>query len=125
MSYDKIYEMSLYKKARCEALAELWDSAERDFSTLLARDSSNIAVRQSLAYIHANNGKLETALEEYRLLHGQNSYDDSIAEGYIKTLFMSGDVENAKKELDSYKNQFPKNKEAVKKLESIFTASDE
>ncbi|MCR5123724.1 MAG: tetratricopeptide repeat protein [Treponema sp.] len=107
MRDEELYLSSYYKLARAYALAQNWDSAKECYEELLSRDSENVNLKISIAYITAMRGENDEAIEQFRNLNEENPYVQSILENYITLLLFVGRAEDAEKLYFTLKEKFP------------------
>lgn len=107
LSFPKIRDSALFRMGRCASLCEDWTKAEESFLRLLKDDEGNTAVRQSLAYVYCQSGRIEEGLNEYRALHEEKPHDESIYKGYIKALRLNNLDEEADREEEAFTALFP------------------
>ncbi len=119
MECKDVYDAALYKTGRCYAALENWDKAESVFLQILAKDSGNLTVKHSLAYIHIQKGEIQAGLEEYKTLHQDNLHDKLIAKSYIKVLLLADQKDEAALEFDIFKETFS-DSEDIAELEKLF-----
>ena len=65
MDNQDIYWNAYYKLAKCYVYEAKWDDALNAYETLLNRDSENISIQSSIAYIYAMSGNTEKSIEAY------------------------------------------------------------
>ena len=112
-----------YQLGRMYALSGNWNEAEKVFLNLLKRDSENLAIKKSLAYIFALNGKTEKSLEMYSRLFQDNPDDSEILVNYIAVLLSDNRIEEAQAQLLLLKQRFPDNSSIEKLQEKIFSGA--
>jgi len=106
----KLYWACLYKIADANFRLGKWAEAENGFKILLKRDSENLQLQESLAYVYASQGKYEEALDLYSELEKKYPENQSFLENYIVILLSQENAEQARLKLDNLKKLFPDNK---------------
>ncbi len=109
MRNKEVYMTSFYKYARCLALARDWENALAAYNILLSKDSSNLSLRLSVAYITAMSGKIDESIVMYKTLVAEYPDDEAALENYISLLLNVGRAEDAEKEYFILKEKFPNN----------------
>lgn len=105
---DKNFEESaFYQIGVCYVMQKEWDSAEAVFNEILKKDPENSTIKSSVAYIKANAGKFQEAIDLYRELSEQYPNDSSYLINYINILIADKRFELASKKLNDLKEQFP------------------
>lgn len=109
LNNKEIYWIVYYKLAKVHVYKSNWLEAKNMFSTLLTRDSENLLVKESLAYIYAMNNELDKAILLYKELYEILPNDIEKLENYLSLLILNNDYENAQILLDKLKTDFPDN----------------
>ena len=111
MRNEELYLSSYYKLARSYALAKNWDEAMKCYDELLARDSDNVILKSSIAYITAMSGEVDDGILKYKELLEANPYDQNLLETYVALLINVGRGEDAEESFFLLKEKFPDNKQ--------------
>lgn len=128
MKNKKLYWTAFYKLGRTYVLLKNWEEAEKIFAKLLKRDSENLSLKMSLAYITAMNGKLDSAKEMYKILWEENSENADVLVNYINVVIAQEDYDFAKTLIGELKEKFNDNKNISvfeKKIEEIEKQTEE
>ncbi len=105
---DKKYEdSSYYQIGVCYVMQKDWENAEKVFLDILKKDPENTSLKSSIAYIKANNGKFQDALDLYRELYEAYPNDSSFLINYIAILIADKRFEIADQRLAELKERFP------------------
>ncbi len=99
--------IAYYKIGYAYALAKDWVNAESVYRELLAQDPQNVSLAASLAYITAQKGDIDSALVQYEKLTGLQPFDQSLRENYTVLLVAAGRNDDAAKQLELLKTDFP------------------
>lgn len=75
-----------FKIARTAALAKDWNTALKEYGSLLEKDKDNLLLKKSIAWIYGQKGDLEKAETEYEALYTAHSYDKDVCTNYILVL---------------------------------------
>ena len=110
MGNKDIYWSAYYKLAKCYVYQSKWGDAQTAYETMLKRDSNNISLKSSVAYIYAMNGNTEKSIELYSELMEQSPDQSEILENYICVLLAADKKEDAKTQYDLLKQKFPESK---------------
>ncbi len=122
MKNKSLYWTAFYKLGRSYALNKNWQEAEKVYLKLLKRDSENVSLKMSLAYIYAMNGNLKGSEQLYEELNKNNPDNSDILVNYINVLFAEENYEKAKEKTNELKEKFKDNKNIEtfeKKLEEL------
>lgn len=104
----KFYDSMTYKLACSKALGGDFLYAKELFSELLAKESSNRTLKESLAYCTVMSGDLEAGINLYESLVMENPEDGNTWKNYIKVLIASEQKEKAEIQIEKYEKIFGK-----------------
>ena len=116
MSDDRLHESAYFKTGRCYALLGEWSKAAAVYRDILQRDSANMHVKASLAYVYAMEGSYGKALSLYDELVTEHPRDSSLLKNYILVLLADGQTERAQELLVDFKEKFPSETETISQL---------
>ena len=91
-----------YKIARTAAFAKQWDISSRYYNLLLEKDSGNLAVQKSLAWVLAQSGHIEESCNLFEKLYANSSWDAEIVKNYVLVLLALENITLAQSVLDEY-----------------------
>lgn len=109
---DKQFEESSnYQIGVCYVMQKDWNNAEIIFKDILKRDPENSTLKSSIAYIKANSGKFQEAIDLYRELYELYPNESSYLINYITVLIADERYEIASQRLTELKENFPDTQE--------------
>ena len=111
-----------FKIARCAALAKDWNTALKEYGSLLEKDKDNLLLKKSIAWIYGQKGDLEKAEAEYEALYTAHSYDKDVCTNYILVLHTLKKDEQARAVFSSYAELYP-DAPNIAELEKLFTVA--
>ena len=124
MKNKSLYWSSYYKLGKSYVNSKNWEQAEKVFVDLLKRDSENISLKMSLAYISAMNNNLVKSEELYSQMWETNPDNADILSNYINVLIAAGKTEKAKELSIELKEKFKDNK-YISEFEKYFSEEQE
>ncbi|MBO5137990.1 MAG: tetratricopeptide repeat protein [Spirochaetaceae bacterium] len=116
MQESSLYQQAYYKKGYAAALAKDWVVAEEIYRNLVAQDPQNVNIAISLAYVVAQSGKLQEALEMYSALNESNPYNQLLAEDCIVLYIALEQFDQAEVAIEKFKVNFPESEDVATKL---------
>ncbi len=111
-----------FKIARTAALAKDWNTALKEYGSLLEKDKDNLLLKKSIAWIYGQKGDLEKAETEYEALYTAHSYDKDVCTNYILVLHALKKNEQARVVFSSYAELYP-DAPNIAELEKLFTVA--
>ena len=124
MKNKSLYWSSYYKLGKSYVNLKNWAEAEKIFVDLLKRDSENVSLKMSLAYISAMNNDLVKSEELYSQMWETNPDNADILSNYINVLIAAGKKEKAKELSFELKEKFKDNK-YISEFEKYFSEEKE
>lgn len=124
MKNKALYWSSYYKLGKSYVNLKNWAEAEKVFVDLLKRDSENVSLKMSLAYISAMNNDLVKSEELYSQMWETNPDNADILSNYINVLIAAGKKEKAKELSVELKEKFKDNK-YISEFEKYFSEEKE
>lgn len=112
-----------FKIARTAALAKDWNTALKEYGSLLEKDKDNLLLKKSIAWIYGQKGDLKKAETEYEALYTVHSYDKDVCTNYILVLHTLKKDEQARAVFSSYAELYP-DAPNIAELEKLFTQDD-
>ena len=112
-----------FKIARTAALAKDWNTALKEYGSLLDKDKDNLLLKKSITWIYGQKGDLEKAETEYEALYEAHSYDKDVCTNYILVLHTLKKDEQARAVFSSYAELYP-DAPNIAELEKLFTQDD-
>ena len=111
-----------FKIARTAALAKDWNTALKEYGFLLEKDTGNLLLKKSIAWIYGQKGDLKKAETEYEALYEAHSYDKDVCTNYILVLHALKKDEQARTVFLSYAELYP-DASNIAELEKLFTVA--
>ncbi len=106
-----------YLIARSSALAKNWEVSLQYYHDLLLLDPENLLLQKSVAWVTAQKGEIENALELYTNLYEMHSYDKEITTNYIVLLIVNDKKDTAQAVLDTFSQMYPE-EQALEELQA-------
>ena len=111
-----------FKIARTAALAKDWNTALKEYGFLLEKDTGNLLLKKSIAWIYGQKGDLKKAETEYETLYEAHSYDKDVCTNYILVLHALKKDKRARTVFLSYAELYP-DASNIAELEKLFTVA--
>ncbi len=96
-----------FRLARAYGLSGDWNKAAQLYEELLEEYPGNIYLKSAYAYVIANNGRKQEALEMYRSLADENEHDIDLLKNYITLCVVTEDFARAREGLGLLEERFP------------------
>ncbi len=104
---EDFYDSSYYNLGVCYALSNDWEKSRTIFENILKKDSENLTLQKSLAYITAMEGDFDSALLQYKTLVEKQPFDSDLLKNYIALLLADEKYELAEQQFFVLKERFP------------------
>ena len=111
MADKDLYLQAYYELGRSYALSKNWEKALSIFNDFLEKDSDNLDLQMSVAYIHAMRGDFSQALEQYKALIEKNPDSADLQKNFIAVLLSCSRAEMAEEFFEQFKAKFPDDKD--------------